>query len=61
MFLTAAVRSNSASVSDAKVMWTYKCNNNSALGETSKQPSSSTISTETSFNDVFNEETLNLN
>ena len=36
MFLTAAVRSNSVSVSVAKVMWTYKCNSNSALGETSK-------------------------
>ena len=34
---------------------------NSALGETSKEPSSPTISTEKSFNDVINDETLNLN
>ena len=58
MFLTAAVRSYSTSVSVARVMWTYKGDRNSALGETSREPSSSTISTEASFNDVFNEETL---
>ena len=58
MFLIAAVTSNSASVSVARVMWTYKGDRNSALGETSREPSSSTISTEASFNDVFNEETL---
>ena len=32
-----------------------------ALGETSKEPSSPTISTEASFNDVLNKESLNLN
>ena len=46
MLLTAAVRSNSASVSIARVMWTYKGDVNSALGETWKEPSSLTISTE---------------
>ena len=34
---------------------------NSALGENSKEPSSSTISTGASFNDDSNEETLNIN
>ena len=33
---------------------------NSALGENSKEPSSSTISTEASFNDDSNEKTLNI-
>ena len=61
MFLIAAVTSNSASVSVARVMWTYKGDRNSALGKTSREPPSSTISTEASINDVFNEETLNLN
>ena len=32
-----------------------------ALGENSKEPSSSTISTEASFNDDSNEKTLNVN
>ena len=34
---------------------------NSALGENSKEPSSSTISTETLFNEDSNKETLNVN
>ena len=34
MFLTAAMRSNSASVSVAGVMWKYKDDVNSVLGET---------------------------
>ena len=34
-----------------RVMWTYKSDVNSALGESSKEPSSSTVSTETSFDD----------
>ena len=34
---------------------------NLALGENSKKPLSSTISTETSFSDDSDEETLNLN
>ena len=34
---------------------------NLALGETSKEPSSPTILTEASFNDVLNKESLNLN
>ena len=54
------MRSDSASVSVARVMWTYEVEVNSALGETSKEPSSSTISIEASFNDS-NEETLNVN
>ena len=61
MFLTAGVRSNYASVSVARVMWTYKGDMNSALEETSNEPSSSAISAEVLFNDVCNEETLNVN
>ena len=38
-----------------------KVDANSALGENSKEPSSSTISTEASFNDDNNEKTLNVN
>ena len=54
------MRSDSALVSLARVMWTYEGEVNSALGETSKEPSSSTISIEASFNNS-NEETLNVN
>ena len=54
------MRSDSASVSVPRVMWTYEVEVNSALGETSKEPSSSTISIEASFNNS-NEETLNVN
>ena len=61
MFLTEAVKSNSASVSVARVLWTYTGDVNSALGETSKERLSSTISTEASFNNIFSEGTLNLN
>ena len=61
MFLTAGVRSNYASVSVARVMWKYKGDMNSALEETSNEPSSSAISAEVLFNDVCNEETLNVN
>ena len=50
--------SGSASVS--MVMWTHKGNLNSALGENSKEPSSSAISTEAYFNDDSNKETLNV-
>ena len=39
----------------------HKVNLNSALGENSREPSSSTISTEASFNDKGNNETLNVN
>ena len=42
-----------------RVMWTYKGNVNSALGENLKKTSSSAISTDTSFNDSSNQETLN--
>ena len=55
------MRSDSASVSVPRVMWTYEVEVNSALGETSKEPSSSTISIEASSNDNSNEETLNVN
>ena len=61
MFFTTVVRSDSASMSVARVMWTYKYDVNSALGETPKEPSSSTRSIEASFNDVSNEETLHVN
>ena len=39
-----------------------KCNSdvNSALGENSKEPSSSTVTTEASFDDDSNEETHNV-
>ena len=52
---------DSASLSIAKVMWTYKGDANSALGENWKELSSSAISPEASFNDNSNEETLNIN
>ena len=42
-------------------MWTCKGDANSASGENSIEPSSSAISTETSFNDDSNKETLNVN
>ena len=42
------------------MMCTYKGDVNLALGETSKGPSSPTISTEASFNDVSNEKTFNV-
>ena len=42
-------------------MWTYKEDLNSGLRGNSKEPSSSTILTEASFNDESNEETLNVN
>ena len=42
-------------------MWMHKGDVNSALGEISREPSSSTISTESSVNDDSNEETLNVN
>ena len=41
---------DSASVSVARGMWTYKGDVNSASGENWKQPLSSTISTEALFN-----------
>ena len=49
-----------ASVSVARVMWTYKGDVNSALGGNSKEPSSSTVSAETSFDEDSNNETLNV-
>ena len=47
----------SSSVSVASGIWTYKGGVNSASGENSKEPSSST----TSFNENSKEETLNVN
>ena len=38
----------------------YNSDVNSALGENSKEPSSSTVTTEASFDDDSNEETLNV-
>ena len=58
---SCAKHSDSASVSVARLLWTYKGDENSASGETWKEPSSPTISTETSFNGDSNEETLNVN
>ena len=49
-----------ASVSVARAMWTYTGDVISALGGNSKEPSSSTVSAETSFEDDNNKETLNL-
>ena len=54
-------RKDPGSVSVARVMWTCKGVVNSALGENTKEPSSSTISTETWFNDDSNKETLYVN
>ena len=64
MFLTLSnlgKHGDSTSLSIAKVMWTYKCDANSASGENWKELSSSAISPEGSFNDNSNEETLNVN
>ena len=41
-------------------MQKYNSDVNSALGENSKEPSSSTVTTEASFDDDSNEETLNV-
>ena len=49
---------HSASVSLARVMWTYNGDVNSASGENWKEPSSSQISPEASFIDDSSEETL---
>ena len=54
-------RKDAGSVFAARVMWTCKGDVNSASGENSIEPSSSAISTETSFNDDSNKETLNVN
>ena len=43
-------------VSIARVMWTYKGDANSTLGENSKKLSSSTVLAETSFDDDSNKE-----
>ena len=51
----------SSSVSVASGIWTYKSGVNSASGENSKEPSSSTASKEASFNENSKEETLNVN
>ena len=42
-------------------MWTYKGDVNSALGGNSKEPSSSTISAEASFDDDINKKVINVN
>ena len=52
---------DSASVFVARVMQTYKFDVKSASGENWKGPSSSTISSEVSFNGDSNEETYNVN
>ena len=52
---------DSVSLSVERVMWTYKSDVNSSSGENRKETSSSTISTEASFNGDINAETLNIN
>ena len=52
---------DSVSVSVERVMWTYKSDVNSSSGENRKETSSSTISTEASFNGDINAEILNIN
>ena len=42
---------DTASVCVARVMWTYKGDMNSAIGQNAKEPSSSAKSTEASFDD----------
>ena len=49
-----------ASVYVTRAMWTYTGDVISALGGNSKEPSSSTVSAETSFEDDSNKETLNV-
>ena len=62
-FSSCAKIGDSVSVPIARVKWNWTCKGdvNSALGENSKEASSSTISTGASFNDDSNEETLNIN
>ena len=52
---------DSASVFVATMMWTYEGDVNSTSGENWKEPWSSTISTEASFNGDSNEEIVNVN
>ena len=56
---SCAKQDAATSVSVARVMWTYKGDVNSVLGESSKEPSSSTVSAEISFDDDSNKEALN--
>ena len=42
-------------------MWMYECDVNSALKKTSKEPSSSLMSADASFDDDSNKEALNIN
>ena len=48
-------------MSVARVLWTCKADLNSGSGENWKEPSSSTISPEASFNGDSSEDTLNVN
>ena len=52
---------DSTSVSVASMMWMYESDIDSASGENWKEPSSSAISTEASFNGYSNKESLNVN
>lgn len=45
----------------ARMMWTYKVDANLVLGENSKEPSTSTILAEASFDDDVNKKALNRN
>ena len=58
---SCAEEGDSALVSAERVMSTYKVDVNSASGETWKEPSSSTISTEAACNIDSNQEFLNGN
>ena len=63
MFLTCscAKHGDSASVSFARVVWSYKGDVNSTSGKNKKKRSSSTISIEALFNGDSKEVTLNVN
>ena len=58
---SCARHGDSASVSITRMMWTYKGDINSRSGENWKEPSSSTILTDSLFNGDSNKKTLNVN
>ena len=58
---SCAEEGDPASVSAKRVIWTYKVDVNSASWEIWKEPSSSTLSTETACNSNSKEESFNVN
>ena len=56
-----AKNDDSASITVARVTWTYNGDVNSASGEDWEETSSSVISTKASFNGGSNKETVNIN